>query len=408
MADRHYDVIIAGGGISGTMAAVAAAREGCRTLLIERYGALGGMATMGLVQPITTWGINGQYVIGGTGRKILEDVAGYSPSAATPMSCYGPACDAEYLKLVLQRYALRHGVDLLYHSWVMGIERDGDTIAAVRVLSKAGERRIGARVFVDATGDGDIAAFAEVPVDYGSQGITLMMVISGIKRERCPDSGEMAAIWKKYRPNYRDMAMFRHPREDSAYFNMTEVEGLDGLDPEDTTRAMIECREQAWKILDIFREHVPGYENAYIEQTAPALGVRETRRIIGRYVLTGEDVLAGRNFADAAARACCPVDIHGSENEGRGEYYWLERSYAIPYRSLTAAEIANLVVAGRCISADRTAHSSLRRMAPGFAIGEAAGVAAALAVPAGDVRGISVAGLQEALLSYGAILQPEE
>lgn len=405
--DKTHDVIVAGGGISGTMAAIAAARQGCSTLLIERYSALGGMATLGLVQPITTWGIKGQYNVGGTGRRILESLIERSPRAATPMSHYGPTCDAEHLKYVLETEALEHGVTLLYHTWVTGVERNDETIARLRVFSKGGEAHIEGRIVVDATGDADVAAAAGVPCETGSQGITLMMVVAGIDRARCPEREEMAAIYDAHRVGYRGLCIFWHPREDAAYFNMTEVEGLNGLDVEDLTAATIDCRRQAWQILDVFRAHVPGFEHAYVEQTAPALGVRETRRIRGLYTLTQDDVLAGGVFDDVIARASCPIDIHGSDHDGRGAYEALKRSYGIPYRSLVTQETQNLIVAGRPISADRAAHSSLRRMAPGFAIGEAAGTAAALAVDGGDTRAMDIARLQDDLKQFGAVLEPE-
>lgn len=407
--DATFDVIVAGGGISGTMAAIAAAREGARTLLIERYSALGGMATLGLVQPITTWGLGRRYVVGGTGRAMLDTLAARATDAATPMSTYGPVCDAEYLKFELECRALGAGVNLLYHSWVHGVELGADgSIERLRVLSKQGHTELTGSIVIDATGDADIAAASGVPCETGSQGISLMMIIAGIDRARCPEPKAIAAIYNTHRVGYRGVAIFWHPRPDAAYFNVTEVEGADGLNPLDLTRATIECRRQAWQILDIFRTHVPGFDSAYMAQTAPALGVRETRRIIGSYRLTVDDVLAGREFGDGIARAGCPLDIHGSENAGKGTYSGLRRSYGIPYRTLISAGGRNLIVTGRPISADRVAHSSLRRMAPGFALGEAAGVAASMAVDTGDVRAVDMPRLRNRLEHYGAILGPED
>ncbi len=405
---HQYDVIVAGGGIAGTMAAIAAATEGCRTLLVERYAALGGMATLGLVQPITKWGIHGQYVIGGRGKNILENLSELSPTATTPMSHYGPTCDAEYLKRSLETTALESGVKLLYHTWVTGVEREKDALTGLQVVSKSGPMTILGDIFIDATGDGDVAASAGIPFDEDSQGITLMFIVSGIDRKHCPPKDEIGKIWDRHKIGYRGLALFWHPREDTAYMNVTEVEGLSGLDPWALTEATVECRRQAWQTLEVLKTHVPGFENAYIEQTAPALGIRETRRIRGRYVLTKEDVLTGTDFPDTIARACCPIDVHGSENGGRGEYRSLKKSYGIPYRSLTTESTKNLIVTGRPISADHIAHSSLRRMAPGFALGEAAGVAATLALKNGDVRSVSVANLRHTLESHGAILRSEE
>ncbi|MGI5819164.1 MAG: FAD-dependent oxidoreductase [Armatimonadota bacterium] len=407
-AEREFDVIVAGGGISGTMAAVAAAREGASTLLVERYAALGGMGTLGLVQPITTWGIGGSYVIAGTGRRLLEEMIEQRPGSATPMSHYGPSCDAEQLKRTLEETALAHGVELLYHSWIAGADCDGERIAGLRGLSKSGEETLRGRVIVDATGDGDVAAFAGVPFEAGSQGITLMFLVSGIDRDRCPDRAEVAEIYRRTGPvNYRGLAMFDAPRTDSAYMNVTEVEDHDALDVEDLTAATVECRRQAWRVMEILRAEVPGFEDAYIAQTAPALGVRESRHVRGLYTLSADDVEGGRDFEDTIARASCPVDIHGSDNEGRGTYHGLKRSYGVPWRSLVTKQYANLIVTGRCLSADAVAHSSVRRMAPGFALGEAAGIGAAMTVAHGDARVLPTERLQERLRGYGAILDPE-
>ncbi|MFA6293135.1 MAG: FAD-dependent oxidoreductase [Victivallales bacterium] len=405
--EDHFDVVVAGGGIAGTMTAIAAASEGARTLLIERYAAVGGMATLGLVQPITMWGIRNQYVVGGRGRKLLERLSELSPNAATPMSHYGPTCDAEYLKRLLEVTALDAGVKLLYHTWVTGVEKAEDVLTGLQVVSKAGSHTIRGRIFVDATGDADVAAYAGVPHDEDSQGITLMFIVSGIDREHCPPQDEIKKIWNEHKVGYRGLALFWHPRPDTAYMNVTEVEGLNGLDPWALTEATIECRRQAWQTLEVLQTHVAGFERAYIEQTAPALGVRETRRIRGRYVLTENDVLTGADFPDTIARASCPVDVHGAKDTGRGDYRILKKSYGIPYRSITTDSIRNLLVTGRPISADHAAHSSLRRMAPGFALGEAAGIAAVLALPRGDVTSLSVSDLRHELIKHGAVLSPE-
>lgn len=408
LREETWDVIVAGGGISGCMAAIAAAREGASVLLVERYAALGGMATLGLVQPITTWGIGGQYVIGGTGRRLLEQMIQQRPGSATEMSHYGPSCETEHLKHMLERTALDHGIDLLYHAWVTGVETCGARITGLRVISKSGETSLRGDVVVDGTGDGDIAAFAGVPAEVGSQGITLMFLVSGIDRDRCPDRTEIAEIYREAGPvNYRGLAMFWAPQPGSAYMNVTEVEDHDPLDVEDLTAATIECRDQAWRVMNTLRANVEGFEDAYIAQTAPALGVRESRHIRGLHTLSGDDVESGRDFEDTIARASCPVDIHGSDNEGRGIYHGLKRSYGVPWRSLVTEKYANLVLTGRCLSADAVAHSSVRRMAPGFALGEAAGIGAAQTLAGGDARDLPVEPLQARLREFGTILDPE-
>lgn len=408
MNRQHYDVVVAGGGISGTMAAIAAASDGCRTLLIERYAALGGMATLGLVQPITTWGLKGHYVVGGRGRKLLESLRDTDLNASTPLTHYGPTCDTEHLKRRLEEAALDAGVSLLYHTWITGIQKKEDVVTQLNLFSKAGAATIAGDVIIDATGDADIASYAGVPCVEDSQGITLMFIVAGIKRKQCPPLSDIQSIWQKHKIVYRSLALFWHPREDAAYMNVTEVEGRNGLDPWDLTEATITCRKQAWQILDILKAHVSGFEDAYIEQTASALGVRETRRIQGRYLLTKEDALTGADFPDTIARAGCPVDVHGAQNNGLGDYRALSKSYGVPYRCLTTELFRNLIVTGRPISTDHTVHSSVRRMAPGSALGEAAGVAASMAIKGGgDVRSVSVPDLRRELVKHGAILTPE-
>ncbi|HBN85592.1 MAG TPA: hypothetical protein DDZ89_17315 [Clostridiales bacterium] len=406
---QMYDVVVTGGGISGAMAAVAAAREGCKTLLIERNGALGGMGTLGLVQPITTWGIKGKYVLGGTGKQLLKKLASRSSDASTPMTLYGPTCDSEYLKIELERLCLDNGVSILYYGWVRDVVKDETgRILKLITLTKQGDLEIQGKTFVDATGDGDLCALCGVPFEdlastTGQQGMTMMMIVSGINFDACLPLANMNEIYNKYAVNGRSVCYFPHPRKGSAYFNMTEVYGMSGLLASDLTKATLQCRKQAWDILNVFKKFLPGFENAYIEQTAPVIGVRETRRMKGVYILNEEDVKTGRNFEDRIARASCPVDVH-FRNDGNAVYYTLDKSYSIPYRALLTNEVPNLIVCGRCISTDQAAHSSVRRMAPGFATGEAAGVAASMAARTKDARTISVPQLQEKLKRLGAIL----
>lgn len=396
-----YDVIVIGGGMSGVMAAVGAAREQRRVLLVERGFMLGGMATAGLVQPITCWGVNiddrTEYVIGGTGRKFLEMLHGKNPDLIGSMTTYGPVCDTEYLKLELERLIAVHEVELFYGSSLVSAEVDQGRIQSIQCCSNQGIRRLSAGMFIDASGDCALAAAADADCFVERQGISLMFILSGIDK-KILFASDYGDIWRKHRgDNYREAAIFNHPRQHTVYLNMTEVDNADGLGPAALAKTTCECREQAWEILRIFKEYVPGCSHAYIEQTAPALGVRESRRIKGTYYLTGEDAITGRDFPDVIARCGCPIDIHGTQLS----YSGLKKSFAIPYRSLVPGKVKNLLVTGRGISADHTAHSSLRRMAPGMALGEAAGIAAALAE---ENDKLEVAKLQAKLEFHGAIL----
>jgi hypothetical protein len=324
------------------------------------------------------------------------------------MNLYGPCCDSEYLKFHLEGLALEHGVTLLYHTWVTGVKMHDGRVDRMEAISKGGPVTLRAETVVDATGDADVAAAAGVPYDVGQQGISLMVLVAGIDRQACPDGSVIRETYARHKVGYRQLALFWHPRPDSAYLNVTEVEGLNPLHPRDLTDATVVCRQQAWQILDILRKHVPGFENAYIAQTAPALGVRESRRIRGNHILTVDDAFEDVPFEDTIARASCPIDIHGSTHDGRGDYATLKHSYGIPFRCLVSNTVGNLIVTGRPISADHATHSSLRRMGPGFALGEAAGMAAALASSRHcDVTAVPPALLRDSLRRYGAILDPE-
>ena len=399
-----YDVIVAGGGMSGVMAALAAAREQRRVCLLERGFMLGGMATSGLVQPITCWGRSTsdgvKYVIGGTGRDFLTRLHDANPGLATAMSTYGPLLDSEYLKIELERLVLAHDIDLFYGIMLCGANTQGGRIQSIQGCSNQGMHEFSAGRYIDATGDCALANAAGAPCFVERQGISLMFILGGVCKEELFAS-PYQEIWKEHRANnYRAATIFNHPRENTLCLNMTEVGDADGLAPEALAKNTCTCREQAWEILRVFREFVPGCAKAYIEQTAPSLGVRESRRIRGEYFLTGGDVTFGKEFPDTVARSSCPIDIHGTSLV----YSGLKKSFAIPFRSLMPRQITNLLVTGRGISADHTAHSSLRRMAPGMALGEAAGIAATLA---DENSLVDVSRLQAKLEAYGAILHDE-
>ena len=409
MKRKLFDVAILGGGLSGTLAAISAADAGAKVVLVERNAALGGMATLGLVQPITVYGLKGTFVVAGRGRALLEKLA--SEKSATAVTTYGPTCDVEALKYELERMCVERGVKILYNAWAEAADvRDG-ALAAVSLLSKSGKTDLRARVFVDATGDGDVAAFAGCRFSRNVQGATLMMIVSGVDVEKMPAREDVKKIWDGLKPGtsiYRGLCIFDHPRKGSFFFNMTETDGTDVLNVEKISASLLENRRQCWELFAAFRKHVPGFETAYIEQTAANLGVRESRHIKGLYTLTAEDLFAGKAFADSVATGASPIDVHAKENDGKGRYQWFGKGYTIPYRCLITRRLANLIVTGRAISADQAAHSSLRRMSTGLALGEAAGTAAALAAKRGiDVKQVPMKELQAILLRHGAILYPE-
>jgi len=384
----EFDVVVAGGGPAGFAAGVAAAREGARTLIVERFNCLGGMGTAGLVLPfMATAGTEG-----GVFRELLrrmEELGGAK----------GLSFDPEAFKFVAQEMALEEGCELLFHTFVERAHVEGGIVKGVFVVNKAGRGLILAKVVVDATGDGDVAASAGAPFEKGDpkdgrlQPLTLRMRFLGVDREKegGADLGPVKERWEGFKresgiPYWQGLDRgFDGLHEGEVYLNPDMVEA-DGTDPWELTRAEVDGRRKAWAIWRFMRENVPGWEGAWLVDTAIVIGVRETRRILGEYVLTGDDVRSARKFPDGIAKASFFIDIHGPEMAlNFGE--WLKRNrvpegdwYEIPYRCLVPRGVDNLLVAGRCISSDREAQGSLRIMPTCMAIGEAAGTAAAICV----------------------------
>lgn len=415
-----YDVIIAGGGITGVSAAVSAARLGANVLLIERYGFLGGLATAGLVNPFMTHrSSTGKPLIAG----FFDDLRA---KLAESSGIVDGTFDSEAMKQVLQDMALEAGVHLLLHSWVSGVIMEDDAITGLRVVNKSGELRIFGHRIIDATGDGDVAAAAGVPHESGSkdglpQAMTMMLDAGGIDlvemfkyvrdnpdQFRFPvlppdaDPEELAkgivSVAGYYNlvaqakaagdyPLPGDLIFFvSRPRAGEVAFNTTHVGGVDGTNAEDLTRAEIEGRNQATALVRFIRKYVPGFQRAYLLRTAAQIGVRETRRIVGEYVFSAKDVISGQKFDDAIARLAYPVDVHS----GKGEGYTLNEKqpagppagdwYEVPYRCLLPIGVENLLVAGRCVSSTHEGQGAIRIMPCCAAMGQAAGTAAAISI----------------------------
>ncbi len=420
--DDFYDVIVAGGGIAGIAAAISSARLGARTLLIERYGFLGGMATAGLVNPFMTHCTStGEPLIGGIFDELrvrLADLGGI----------HANTFDSESMKLVLQEMALEAGAQLLLHTWIIRSVMDGPRVSGIRVVNKSGEYTCSAERFVDATGDGDVAASAGAPFEIGDaegrpQSMTMMFDVGGVDLVSAlryvkdhPDQMRFPKLPADVDPDAlaRDVVfvagyydLVAHARERGEYplpgdliffisrprpgevaFNTTHVGEVVGTSAQDLTRAEIEGRRQVAALLKFVKSYVPGFENSYLLRTATQIGVRETRRIIGEYVFNVDDIVSARKFDDAVARLAYPVDIH----HGKGQGYTREEErsgpvappagdwYDIPYRCLVPLEVENLLVAGRCISSTQEGHSAIRIMPCCVATGQAAGTAAVLSL----------------------------
>jgi len=397
----RYQVIVTGGGPSGVIAAVAAARSGAGTLLIERYPFLGGNGTAGLMvcyngfrnqRPPealqTVKGIPAEYI---AELVRLDGIADDDPYPKSKHDVAGgglPYCigfDPEAAKIASLNLLRKEGVTLRLHSWVVAPMRDGDRVTGVIVESKSGRQAIAGDVVIDATGDGDVAARAGAPflgpaTQGDRMGMSLMYVLGGLPLSTEGSAGgvrvgERVAKWG---PGF----------------------GGDGLDVENLTRAEVETRLKLWdQIRDLKKS--PGMESVYLSQTATGIGVRETRRILGEYTITEQDAIKGTRFPDVIAISSNPMPSY------RGKRFFFEHEgFDIPYRSLIPQKVEGLVLTGRCISCEQGPFQSARSMAPAMAIGHASGCAAALAVKEGiPPRTLDVKALQKLLLSQKAELR---
>jgi len=409
-----YDVVVIGGGPGGFAASIAAARNGAKTLLVERYGFLGGTATAGLVNIFMSFYCDGKQIIAGILQELidnLKEMGGYDERYKT--------FDPEIMKYVMERMVLDAGVELLYHTFFTDavVDRDG-YIRSVLLVGKSGFLTAESKIFIDSSGDCDLAARAGAPCEKGRrkdglmQPMTLLFNVINVDIEKLPS---MDVINKAYveakkkgviKCPREDVLMFWTTRKNMVLFNTTRIIKVDGTSVFDLTKAEVEGRRQMFEIFKWLKETFPAFKDSYIIRAGTQVGVRETRRIIGKYVMTGEDILKARKFPDAICRGAYPIDIHNPEGEGtvleyppKGDYY------EIPYRSLIPLKIKNLLIASRCISATHEAHSAIRIMPIVMGIGQAAGTAAALCVKLGvDPEELNVELLKKTLREQGAII----
>lgn len=440
----QYDVIVAGGGPAGITAAIAAARNGARTLLVERYGFLGGQSTIALVYPWMSFhDPSGRQVIKGIGQEIVERLQGLHASPGHVLDTIGYTSkftpfDAEVFKFSAQEMCLEAGVELLLHTWIVGAPARAGKIVRLVAYNKSGKQTLRSKVYVDATGDADVAYFAGAQIakgrdaDGATQPMTMNFRLGGVDLDRVksymkahPEEFYKATTWDRLDsvPHVTGVSGFTGlwkkgnlpiPREGVLFFagvrpgevgvNTTRIVGLDATKAEDLTKAEIEGRRQVMTLIDFFRRWIPGFENCWLIALPPQVGVRETRRIVGEYVLTGEDVAQGRRFPDVIARSAYPIDIHSPTDAGNVTVE-VRSAHDIPYRCLLPKDVDNLLAAGRIISVTHEAFAAIRVTPPVFAIGQAAGTAAALAAREGVApRQVDVRMLQETLVAQGASL----
>ncbi|MGI6166671.1 MAG: FAD-dependent oxidoreductase [Eubacteriales bacterium] len=416
-----YDVAVCGGGPAGIIAAVAAARNGAKTILIEKYGFLGGMATLSLVSPISVFNKKGKRIIAGIPLEFAEEMERLG-GADTSFPSGNIHFDPEIYKLVAQRMVLGSGATLLLHSYITGCKREGGRVTSITLENKSGRQTLEAGYFIDCTGDADLVKYAGFPFRIGDerkelQPMTLWFRLGGVDTDRL-ENMEMRESGRRHVntrirekllslggevPKFGGPWMLTTLRRGEASVNMSRFAG-DGTDVLSLTEAECRLREDVFRLVALLRENFEEFRNCYIIDTGTQVGIRETRRIDGLYEMTADDILSPKDFPDTIAKGGHPIDIHKPDSREQ-DLRRVDEGYNIPYRTLIPKGSENLLVAGRTISATREAIASIRVQATCMALGQAAGTATAICsknnLPVGK---INITELRETLISPGAII----
>ncbi|MBI3375194.1 MAG: FAD-dependent oxidoreductase [Betaproteobacteria bacterium] len=455
--ERHYDVVIVGAGSSGVAAAVAAARNGANTLLVDAGPGVGGELLSG-IPLLGCLNLRNQWVVGGVVRELLDECAtmgGYIGPVSDFRTLNVVSFDPEIMKLAVVKLLQRHGVHVLLYTFAEETVVHDGMLTGLYVRNKMGRTLITAKVFIDCSGDGDIAVSAGAPFESGDaatgsfQAMTMVFRMVGVETPALlefiasqPDSFGIkdhpvfgmtqsqcvAALIEQGQPKCAVLAtgpLLRGAIESGAIYpisavaiapvstarrevsiNATRIANLDATNTEQLSAALPALFDQVAVCMKFLTSQVPGFVHAEFSGVAPRIGIRETRRVLGDYVLTGDDVLQARKHPEGIARGGHEIDVHGAGTGHDRRIIGGGGSYDIPFGALIPRGLDNVLLAGRCLSSTREGQSSARVMGTCMAMGQAAGTAAAL-VAGGDaatVRTLPVGQLRAKLIEQGAVL----
>lgn len=442
-----YDVIIAGAGPSGMAAALSAARNNAKVLIVEKHGFLGGMNTAGMVGPLMTFHSGDSQIVKGIAQEIVDKLIlkggclGHIPDPIGVVSTITPI-EPELLKqLYFELICQEPNITVLLHTFISGVEKSENKVTHITCVNKSGTVQYEAKFFIDATGDGDVAAYAKAKFEEGRktddlcQPMTMMFKLGGVDFDKIREyikanpeqfilgenidlskyvaiSGYFDIVTQAKENNdfniMRDrVLLFQGVNPGEAFVNMTRIIKLNGTNANDLTQAEVMAHKQIDEIVSFFKKYIDGFDKSYLIQSASTIGVRETRRFKCKYMLSLDDVLEGKDFEDGIAACAFPVDIHDPKGS---DLNWIRTNknsyYTIPYRTMLLNNIDNILVTGRCIGASHEAMSSLRVSPTAMALGEAAGAAAALAIKEQQtsLHNVDVKVLREVLKAQGAIV----
>lgn len=406
---KKYNLIVVGGGIAGIAAAVSAARGGLSVLLVEKFGSLGGALSNSLVYPFMRFSMHDE-------KKLLSD--GIFTEMRERKEKYNDTSWEAY-KFVFDDMVTEAGVDVLFHATVFEADVEEKKINSVKIATKSGVLNIEADFFIDASGDGELFYMTGCDFQLGRESDSLSQPMTTCFRMGNVDIDlflrEKGFLQEKYK-ELRENGAILNPRENIlvflglgdgiVHFNTTRIVKHNPVDPFEVSKAEIIARKQIYEMVDFLKKNSGAFKNSTITSIASHIGVRESRKLKGVYVLTGEDITEFREFEDTIALGNYGIDIHNPEGTGTTQFHLKDGEYyQIPYRSLLPKEYDNMLVAGRCLSATHTAHSAVRIMPICASLGEAAGVAVVIAKETDrNTHNLDIKILQDRLKKQGAVI----